>query len=129
MRVVLRLECIGDDVVKLLKQAGKALGGKGLTDPWVARITGLDNKFGFCREFVNGEKDYSLANSVGSRGVYLYFALSPGIYEVFEKLAWKQHRRFFIRVENDTYSEISKAEITAHFTERSGHDYPDTFPQ
>lgn len=80
--------------------------------PWVARLTGLDAKYGFAREFVRGTLDYSDARSTGSRGIMLYFALSPGFYEVFHVLSWRRDRRYFIHVKADgTWSEILRFEV------------------
>ena len=80
---------------------------------WVARLTGLHPTYGFTREFLRGQRDYSRANSKGSRGVYLYYALPPGLYEVSEPLSWKQTRRYFVRSSRGTYEEISREEVIA----------------
>ena len=85
--------------------------GHNKSRPWVAMIKGYDEKFGIAREFVRGQIDYSQSNSVGSRGVYLYYALKPGIYEVNERSTWSKVRRFFVRVEGAAYEEISKEEV------------------
>jgi len=125
MRAVLKLEIIGDNYYAYLaaKKRGEAktsrsaerygeLLGRDKSRPWVARITGRDPKYGLAREFVKGQKDYSQANSVGSRGVYEYFALKDGsIYEVNARETWKRTRRYFIRVENTEITEISKEEV------------------
>jgi len=114
---VLKLEFIGenrDAKCRLMDAQLKALGvdlGYTSDKPWVARITGLDAKYGLARQFLRGQKDYSQANSVGSRGVYLYFALKDGFYEVYEHLTWKRARRYFIRVENMEITEITREEV------------------
>lgn len=126
MRAVLKLEIIGDNYLqhKRLVDQGKAkepwkirdiidlarYGRKSLR-PWVARLHGLDDKFGFAREFITGMRDYSLANSIGSRGVFEYFALSDGLYEVNESVKLGQSRRYFIRVEDAQITEINKEEV------------------
>jgi hypothetical protein len=126
MRAVLRLEVIGDNYLqhqKLINQ-GKAQWPQNLREmvkvirygqrrfrPWVARLRGLDEKYGFAREFVVGMRDYSLANSIGSRGVYEYFALEDGIYEVNECVKLGHSRRYFIRVESTQIIEISREEV------------------
>lgn len=126
MKAVLSLEIIGDNhtqraravkrgdakaplyvpkMVQMVKHSQKKY------TPWVARITGLCNKYGLKREFMRGQKDYSLANSVGSRGVYVYYPLDPGIYEVNERLTWKRVRRYFIQVQNAEITEITREQV------------------
>lgn len=84
----------------------------GYTKPWVARITGLDARYGLAREFLKAEKDYSEANGTGSRGIMLYYWLEPGIYEINERLSWKNHRRYFARIiDHQTLIEMTKAEV------------------
>lgn len=125
MKAVLRLELIGDNhiqraraikrgeaqmpqhiprMVELVKHSQKRF------IPWVAQITGLCDKYGLKREFIRGQRDYTLANSVGSRGVFCYYPLDPGVYEVNERLTWKKVRRYFIKVENTQVIEITKEE-------------------
>ena len=75
---------------------------------WCARLTRIDQKYGFRREFVKGRKDYAKANSVGSRGVMVWYILDPGVYEVSSPETWKRTRRYFLRVNYDgTTEEIS----------------------
>jgi hypothetical protein len=124
MLAVLKLEIIGDNYYAYKRDlaSGKArevprmeryaeMMGRDKTRPWVARIIGLDAKYGFEREFQRGQKDYSRANSIGSRGVYEYFALSDGLYEIHERLTWKHTRRYFICVEDAESVEISREEV------------------
>jgi hypothetical protein len=122
MRAVLQLELIGDNYYAY-KQYAERLNERYERDvylrgmarpelkPWVARILGPDPKYGFKREFIHGQRDYTFSNSVGSRGIYEYFALTPGIYEVNERLTWKRARRYFVRVEGTEITEISKDEV------------------
>lgn len=125
MRAVLRLEVIGDNYLQYkklvdqgkapqpyLKQYIKLLRyGRKHFRPWVARLTGLDEKYGFRREFVHSSRDYSHANSIGSRGIFEYWALPPGIYEVNECLKLGHARRYFVRVEGTEIIEIGKEEV------------------
>jgi len=117
---VLKLEVIGDNYFAYRKFAQRPSPRyernvyqmtKKSMRPWVARITGTDPQFGLAREFLQGQKDYSQANSVGSRGIYLYFPLKDGIYEVNERLTWKRTRRYFIRVEDAQTTEISREKV------------------
>jgi hypothetical protein len=120
MRAVLKLELIGDDYFAYRKFHKRTsmkyernmyqFTKKGMR-PWVARITGFDDHYVFAREFIRGIKDYTFANSTGSRGIFAYYPLKPGIYEVNERISWRNHRRYFIRVENTEITEISKEEI------------------
>lgn len=132
MLVVLKLEIIGDNyyAYKSARDKGEArdiprmeryadMMGRDRSRPWIARITGLDEKYGFAREFLRGQKDYSQANSTGSRGVYVYFPLKAGIYEVNERLSWKNTRRYFCRVENAEIIEITKDEVVGWLTRNS----------
>ena len=85
--------------------------GRNKSRSWVARIVGEDEQFGLKREFIRGQIDYSRANSVGSRGVFIFYALKPGIYEVNARESWNKVRRYFIRVENTQYVEIEEEEV------------------
>lgn len=76
--------------------------------PWVARLTGLDPRFTFQREFVKGVYDYTYARRSQSRGVMVYFFLAPGLYDVFYPTSWKHERRYFIRV--DEHGDIHEIE-------------------
>lgn len=82
--------------------------------PWVARLIALDSRWIFRREFVKGVPDYSVARKSGGRGIYFYFALAPGFYEVYRPVSWNERRdeRFFIRVtEQGDVIDISKQEV------------------
>lgn len=123
LRATVALECIGDHLAFLEARTWilvRALGlnaawfDSGQARPWVARITGRDARFGLRREFVRGVKDYSRANSVGSRGVYRYFFLASGVYEVNELQSWSRSRRYFLRVGADGgKTEITREEVDA----------------
>lgn len=102
MRAILRLEAIGDDTAFITKRR-----------PWVARLTGLDDQYTFKREFIQGQKDYSQGNSVGSRGVYLYYALPDGVYEVNAPVSWKRDDRYFCYVEDTVITRMTKDEAMA----------------
>lgn len=114
MKAVLGLECIGDNYIQHLRliEQGRApmphikryipiikFGHKKFR-VWVARIS--NNK----REFITGMRDYSLANSIGSRGVFEYFALDDGVYEVNKCTSLGKSRRYFIQVQNTEIVEI-----------------------
>lgn len=125
--VTKKLECIGDDCIQFLRQVEQfermffpySDSSKVRERAWVAIIKDYDKRCsygGFLREFLRGNKDYSEANSKGSRGVYKYYYLEEGyIYEVSEPTSWKNTNRYFCRVENGEEIEMSKEEVIAHF--------------
>jgi hypothetical protein len=89
----------------------------GNSKPWVAKITGTDPKFGLKREFVNGTRDYSKANSVKTRGVMTTWILDDGIYECNLPQSWKNTERFFTIVTDDGYQPLTAAEVTQKIKE------------
>jgi hypothetical protein len=120
MKAVLALEIIADNLYAARRTSDQASAkearygemlGSDKARPWVARLTGICPKYGFAREFMRGQKDYSQANSIGSRGVKEYFPLDPGVYEVHERLTWKRTRRYFIRVQDTQIVEIDRDEV------------------
>lgn len=46
--------------------------------PWVARLTGVDERFGFTRTFLDPQVDYTVANGRGTRGVWFRWILRSG---------------------------------------------------
>ena len=104
MRVALKLELIGG------AYGGQQYMGRDTSRPWVARITGFDDEYGYKREFMRGRWDYTNASSTGRRGIFVYYALEPGLYQVHERISWKHSKRYFILVQNvELYdSEIQK---------------------
>jgi hypothetical protein len=108
VKAQIKIEAIYDNVVQEMKAwtilanaASPGLGdstfGKPLTGPWVAKITGKDFHYGYKREFIQGKKDYTHANSKGSRGVFCFFMVENGhVYEV-----KGSRRRYFCKVDND----------------------------
>lgn len=86
--------------------------------PWVARVLSMvDGKPQ--REFVEGTRDWTRARSNGMRGVYEYYALRPGVYEVNECIRLGQSRRYFIRVQGTEYHEITREEVVECLNEGS----------
>jgi len=76
---------------------------------WVAEITGFDPKYKYARSFLKFKKDYSRANSKGSRGVFAEYILQSGrIYDI------KDNRgRYFCKVnETGDIIKISESEVT-----------------
>lgn len=115
MKAVLRLECIGDNYIQRAHLIGQGKVqmprhtrqfipiiryGQKRFRVWVAKL--VDGE----RQFITGMRDYSLANSIGSRGIFEYFALDDGVYEVNECTKLGKSRRYFIRVQNTEIEEI-----------------------
>ena len=64
--------------------------------PWVAELTGLDDKYGFARRFLPAYRDYANANSAGSRGIVANYLLQEGhLYEVKSYITWHKIDRYF----------------------------------
>lgn len=88
MAAVLRLEYIGMN--------------SGYKKPWVAEIKGIDSKWGYEREFLDGKFDYSNANSKKSRDVYIEYNLESGlIYQADTNISWGKRIRYFCTVNNN----------------------------
>jgi hypothetical protein len=94
----------------------RQLGGEpsGMPSLWVARLTGLDGKFGIKREFVKPVIDYSNASRSGNRGVMMYWHVENGIYET---CLGRRHERGFCRIENGWIMECTKEEAIAWLSE------------
>lgn len=122
-----RLESVGDDAWQRQRQArlsGHLYTPSRVRDlhperPWVAHINGLCPRYEFHRGFLRGRVDYREADKRGSRGVYLYFGLPPGIYEVYERQDHYRSRRYFARVADLAMPEISKREALQWLAGRS----------
>lgn len=115
---VLKLEFIGENYFAYKKQATiphpateryKDYLGRNQSRPWVQQIVKKGGHI--AREYMPGQIDYSQANSTGSRGVYLYYYLPSGIYEVNERSSWTRVRRYFCKVELGQIIEISQEEV------------------
>ncbi len=90
--------------------------------PWVARITGKTASGGYRRTFLRGQLDCYEANSRFTRGVYFYYALRPGVYEVHEMTDWGQHRRYFCRSANAHLTEMSRTEVDQWLAQQANTD-------
>jgi hypothetical protein len=88
--------------------------GDGVSRPWwVARITGASSRRGWHYEYLQASVDYTNANSVGTRGVMLYFILESGqVYHVQHTPTWGRTAQYFCRVtEAGDIEEISREEV------------------
>ena len=110
MKATLSLEFIGADsadflnaMTKSFNQVAPGMGdwmiGRSKGGPWVAEILGRHEHFKLDRSFLRSNRDYSRANSKGSRGVYLWHILeSDKLYEVNARVSWKNSERYFCAV-------------------------------
>lgn len=107
MKIYIELELRADDVREMSKmykyignEVAPGLGTALFSIPpssWVAEITGTDTKYKFKRQFLPFKKDYSRANSVGSRGVYANYILESGhVYDIKDN-----KERYYCQVLND----------------------------
>jgi hypothetical protein len=80
---------------------------------WVAEVVGFDMWSGFKREFLKGKKDYLNANSVGSRGVYVYYILEPHkVYDVKQPMTWSTDNRYYCEVVDGEIIRLSESEVS-----------------
>ena len=104
--VPLELELIGDNTdhlmrsaQRLLNTAGRRLGDRAMGEPPLAcsvhemmrRPDGT-----VTRRLLSFQRDYSRANSVGSRGVYACYLLTPGhVYRIHHRTSWRSARTYY----------------------------------
>ena len=94
MATVLKLEQFNPSAGQLGKRAASMFFRP--DKPWVAEIMGVYRSGKLSRRFLNGNTDYSRANSVGSRGVFKVYYLADGKpHEINERYSWKGWRRYF----------------------------------
>lgn len=125
MRYVLKLESIGDNHIAYRRHMEKhrtqgfsrreidayKFGNKRRV-AWCAEITGISADGKIQRSFVDGNRDWRDSNSTGSRGIFTYYALRPGLYEINQPESWSRVRRYFAKVVDDvTMVEISESEL------------------
>lgn len=85
---------------------------------WVARITGLDTRHGLARAFLPFKRDYSEANSLGSRGVFQWYEIPDGwLVEVNAPQSWKHADRYFARSERGRLVRMTRDELVAALAE------------
>ncbi|MGD9613812.1 MAG: hypothetical protein AB7H90_01295 [Alphaproteobacteria bacterium] len=102
-RYALTLEAIGDDAR-----------GAGLPSRcWVAQIFGHDGRDRWVKAYLAGVRDYTGANSVGSRGIAVVYHLSQGpIYEVSSPTSWRNTDRYFLRVIDGRATRLDTEDVT-----------------
>jgi sigma54-dependent transcription regulator len=101
-----------------------AASGKFRRKPWVAEIIGVDHRFGLARRFIQGQIDYSRANSKGSRGVFVSFFVEAGrVYQVFGNSGWSGSFREFRWITEDSSRTLREGEILEYLN-RTLECYP-----
>lgn len=126
MKAVLEIELVGDNIVQemrlwrrlgddLMPGIGTMIFGKYPPSGWVAEISGFDERYKYKRNFLRCKKDYSRANSKGSRGVYAEYILDEGkIYEVKNR-----KKRYFCKVVDWKIVKIDESEVIEWLKSRS----------
>lgn len=80
----------------------------------VSQIYGSNGRRGWVRRYIYGAKDYSLSNSVGSRGVMITYFLDEGpIYAVVAPQSWSRLDRYFARVGAGLLIRMRESEVYA----------------
>jgi hypothetical protein len=88
---------------------------------WCAEVIGFHEQYKFARTFLKPNRDYTEANSMGSRGVYDYFNLENGkIYDISSPSSWKKVDRYYCRVENNQMRRITENEVEQWLNDRLG---------
>ncbi len=83
------------------------------SNSWVARIIGVDPKYGFAREFLRPKIDYSNSNSKGTRGVTKSFFLEHGgIYHVSSQYSWKGVDKYYCKSTQHGIERLTKEEVS-----------------
>ncbi len=117
MKALLKIEAIGENTFQSIDRYrcfGKMADIFSVPKSyWVAKITGYCVEFdGFKRDFIKGNRDYAKANSKGSRGIYVSYFLSPGIYEVKHKTSWKHTEKYYcIVTDKGEIEKIDKSDV------------------
>lgn len=94
--------------------ADAVIGKKRMRMPWVAEITGRDEKYGFKRIFLEAKWLRRDANGAQSRGVMLEYRLEPGkLYQVHSFVSWRKTDRYFCVVDGDAITRLDENEAMA----------------
>lgn len=93
----------------------KAIDGtaEGFPRPFVARLVKYSRRWKFIREFLDAKRDYTTANSKGSRGIILNYFLDEGeIYEIKEQVSWNRWNHKYVVVTEGQVEEIDEETVT-----------------
>lgn len=121
----LRLEHCADDIAWQHRRGGMNRGfdrwlrdwrklGPNKTFTGVTRVN-LDGS----RETLQGVPDYTGANRKGSRGVYYWYTLAPGLYDINHRYKINAVRRYWLLSESGTTREMTTEEANLWQTMQS----------
>lgn len=83
-------------------------------DAGVWKIVGVRNDGDLERSLMQGFRDYSGANGVGTRGVKQVYVLSAGpIYEIKAPISWKKIDHYFFRIHCGTQIRMNIHQVLA----------------
>lgn len=119
MKHIIEIEAIGDNSLSALSGMSNFICDisrkereKMPASYWLAEITGLSEAYKFDRLFIKGRKDYSLANSTGSRGVFIYYTIEEGkFYEIKKPVTWRETDRYFFTWYNNREYILTEQEL------------------
>lgn len=88
--------------------SGEKWMGWNKTGPSVSKVTSFNRDRGdFNRAAIHGYTDYAQANSTGSRGVYKFYFVEDGLYEIKARVSWKKVEHYFLLVENGQQTRLT----------------------
>lgn len=91
--------------------------------PWCAEITSHDPAYGYQRTFLRPRRDYSRANSAGSRGIHFWWTLETGqLYQLCSRESWtgRMHRRWLVVTDDGDTRELTQKEADQWLSDHSG---------
>jgi len=127
MKAIVSIELFNDDVIHedrqlknfyncMVPTLGNKVFGTIPSSGWVAEIIGFDPKYKYARTFLKFKKDYSQANSKGSRGIFAEYILDENkIYEIKQQVTWKRSERYFCKVQDWKIVKITEQEVVDFF--------------
>lgn len=90
---------------------------------WVKRVIDIQ-PHKLVEEYVDGYSDYSNANSVGSRGIYVNYLLQEGeIYHVSSPRNFKHSDTYFCKVAGEDIIRLEFNEVIKFLVLRKGKNY------
>jgi hypothetical protein len=124
VKAALRAEAIGlyGDDANVMERAGLGRSHRRRHQPWCAEITGISERYGFDREFLDAKTDYAAANRKGTRGVMFWWTLESGhYYEAKYRVTRDRAVRRFLAVSDDgEITDLTEAEVRACLSATSG---------
>lgn len=114
MTVRIALELIGENYRQVERSLAQMFGPLFYIPrrvSYVARVDGADPMDRNTWHFLRGQRDYSLSNRKGSRGIRSWYTLTPGhVYVRQKQVSWNTWKHEFITAENEAIQLISTYE-------------------